>query len=97
MNSEINALLIHEQDNVVVVLEEIKPGQTVRYALGESLKDIKAIDRIPLYHKVARLPIPAERVVFKYGDSIGAALKNIEPGEHVHEHNLGSLRDDCLN
>ena len=97
MNSEINALLIHEQDNVVVVLEEMEPGQTIRYALGESLEGITATNRIPLYHKVARQPIAAGHVVFKYGDSIGAALRNIEPGEHVHEHNLGSLRDDCLN
>ena len=95
MNSGINALLIHEEDNVVVVLEEIQQGQVIHYASSGVSKEITAVDRILPYHKAAREPIPAGQVVYKYGDSIGAALRSIEPGEHVHEHNLGSLRDDC--
>ena len=95
VNPEINALLMHEEDNVVVVLEEINEGQVIRYASAGVSKEIKAVERIPIYHKVARNPIPAKKIVCKYGGSIGASLRDIEPGEHVHEHNLCSLRDDC--
>jgi len=95
VNPGINALLMHEEDNVVVVLEEISEAQVIRYASAGGAKEIKAVERIPIYHKVARNSIPAGQIVYKYGGSIGASLRNIEPGEHVHEHNLCSLRDGC--
>lgn len=36
--------------------------------------------------------IPKGGEIIKYGEIIGRATANIEPGEHVHVHNVESLR-----
>lgn len=41
-------------------------------------------------HKIALQPIAAGQKVLKYGAPIGSATRPIEPGEHVHTHNLKS-------
>ena len=43
---------------------------------------------IPAGHKVALTAIPAGSPVIKYGYPIGVATENIQPGGHVHTHNL---------
>ena len=45
---------------------------------------------MPLYHKVARTPIPKGENVVKYGEYIGVATCDIAAGEHVHTHNCVS-------
>jgi hypothetical protein len=41
---------------------------------------------------VALREIAAGEKVIKYGASIGVATGDIHPGEHVHTHNLRSVR-----
>ena len=36
--------------------------------------------------------IAAGEEIIKYGYPIGRAVRDIQPGEHVHIHNVGSLR-----
>ena len=43
---------------------------------------------IPFGHKIALSNIKKNDFVFKYGQIIGVASKDILPGEHVHSHNL---------
>jgi altronate hydrolase len=43
---------------------------------------------IPGAHKIALLRIPQGNAVRRYGQVIGLASRDIEPGEHVHTHNL---------
>jgi len=49
-------------------------------------------EAVPFGHKVAIANIPQGRAVIKYGASIGVATEDIIPGEHVHVHNLVSVR-----
>jgi len=75
-----NAVKINTQDNVATVLEDIKTG-------GHVL-DIKAKCDVPPGHKIALQPIAAGENVIKYGNPIGHAVVAINPGEHVHSHNI---------
>ncbi len=45
-------------------------------------------DDIPAGHKFAVRPIPAGAAIIKYGQIIGFASSDIEPGCHVHTHNV---------
>lgn len=81
------ALKIHAEDTVAVALQEI--------ASGSEVFGVTARDTIPFGHKIALESIHAGSVVIKYGNVIGIASQSIEPGEHIHSHNLTtSLNDD---
>ena len=45
---------------------------------------------VPVGHKVCVRQIAEGAKVIKYGAPIGSATRRIEPGEHVHLHNLES-------
>ena len=49
---------------------------------------IEAEGKIPFGHKLALAAIPAGEHVIKYGHPIGSATSDIQPGEHVHVHNV---------
>jgi len=63
---------------------------------GDSLENegikVTALSDVPVYHKIAKVFVKAGNEVFKYGEPIGIASKDIQPGEHVHVHNLESAR-----
>ena len=85
----IQVFLIDDADNVVTnVADEIPAGVEV------DVKGtvIKTVDDIPYGHKIALRPIPKGEAVIKYGLSIGSALEGIQPGNHVHVHNVESNR-----
>jgi SAF domain-containing protein len=82
------AVVISSRDNVATALEPLEPGATIRVA--ERLLTIR--DRIPRGHKLALHPIRCGEEVFKYGSVIGTASSDIEPGSHVHTHNVASAR-----
>ena len=81
-------IIIHEIDNVAVVLRPFKKGEVVA---GVTLK----MD-IPQAHKVAIKPIKKGENVIKYGFPIGHATEDIEVGEHVHTHNVATNLDDVI-
>ncbi len=68
-------------DNVVVAITEVSEGDPIAPGLT-------ARQMIPTGHKVATASIRAGEAVVKYGQMIGIATTRIEPGEHVHIHNL---------
>lgn len=89
------AIKIHEDDNVVVVIEETKKASQVSYAAnGDSVSSITALEDVPTFHKVACKDIPEGAAVIKYGEHIGVAAVNIEKGQHVHTHNVLSVREN---
>lgn len=91
----INAVIISEKDNVVVAIEPIEKGDIIEYKdLDGGLKNLKALDDIKIYHKIAKVNINKEEPVIKYGEHIGFALNDIKVGEHVHEHNIEGRRED---
>ncbi|MCS7304191.1 MAG: UxaA family hydrolase [Thermoguttaceae bacterium] len=74
------------EDNIRVALQELKPGERILVE-GQWLQ---VQDRIPAGHKVAIRPIAVGEKVIKYGCPIGSATQPIQPGQHVHTHNLQS-------
>jgi SAF domain len=81
-------LVISGRDNVATALEALRPGQQVE-AGGHT---IVVRDDVPSGHKVALRRITAGEPVLKYGSTIGEATADIEPGAHVHVHNVASRR-----
>ncbi len=77
-------ILLHSSDNVAIARLPISPGQRIDAQSGS----VTAIDAIPSGHKIALERIESGQPVRRYGETIGLAAKAIQPGEHVHEHNL---------
>lgn len=86
----VNAIKITDKDNVATVLQEIAAGQKVCWNLSE--KAVAAVSDIPFGHKIAVKDIAAGELIFKYGEIIGEATKNIPAGAHVHVSNIDSRR-----
>jgi len=81
-----------EKDNVAVALEDLMPGDRISVEKNGERIEVVVKERIPFGHKVALESIDAGGKVIKYGEVIGAATKKIEAGEHVHTHNVRSLK-----
>ena len=77
-----NLIILNKNDNVAVTSLEISPKTKI-----ES-QGIVSLDNIPFGHKICLKPINKGDPVIKYDQIIGFASKSIQPGEHVHSHNL---------
>jgi altronate hydrolase len=77
-----STIRLNPDDNVVVALGDLQPGTKIK-----STKTITQ-NKIPTGHKLAVEPIPQGAFIYKYGQIIGVASRNIQPGEHVHTHNV---------
>lgn len=91
----LHKFLVHgKEDSVGVAVEDIRTGETAEGVIleDESTIKIKALQDIPLGHKIALTSIAQGATVIEYGESIGKAMAAIKPGEHVHTHNLKSAR-----
>lgn len=88
----VNALRIHPEDNVAVALQDLPAGTTLQFSAEDLDGHIVAQEAIPFGHKIALRPIQAGETVVKYGASIGLATQAIACGQHVHVHNLASVR-----
>ena len=87
--------LTHEKaDNVGVATVDIKAGETAQGLFMDSQEKIemKALQEIPLGHKIALTDLKTEDSVIKYGHDIGRVVADIKTGEHVHIHNLKTRR-----
>ena len=80
-----SVIVLNGDDNVAIARVAL-PGEHKVEASGASVITKSAI---PAGHKVAIRRIPAGSPVHRYGNVIGFATKDINPGEHVHVHNLG--------
>ncbi len=87
-----SALIIDIRDNVAMALKDLKKGQTVEIARGESILKLVLIDDIPVYHKFAVTELNEDDKVLKYGEVMGEAMCKIKAGEYAHIHNIKSLR-----
>lgn len=88
--------LVHAAHDTVgvVVVEDIKPGQVLNGWMMEGDKTIKvkALDAIPLGHKIALKDIKKGDTILKYGHDIGRAVSAIGKGHHAHVHNVKTKR-----
>ncbi|MBK9313363.1 MAG: altronate dehydratase [Acidobacteria bacterium] len=72
------------KDNVCVARAPVQAGEEV---VVEGHKVI-AREAIQPGHKIALRPISTGQKVFKYGETIGKAIRDIQPGEWIHTHNI---------
>ncbi|MFQ6023247.1 MAG: UxaA family hydrolase [Acidiferrobacterales bacterium] len=88
--------LVHDNTDTVgvIVVENVKPGQDLSGWVMETDETItvKAMDAVPLGHKIALLDIKEGDTLIKYGHDIGRSIANIGTGHHVHVHNAKTKR-----
>ncbi|MCA9175282.1 MAG: altronate dehydratase [Planctomycetales bacterium] len=86
------ALHLHPTDNTCVAVAALQAGELIQ--AGEH--QVQLVEDVPFGHKIALQPIARGRAILKYGQTLGFAARDIEPGQWVHTHNveLGELRLD---
>jgi altronate hydrolase len=86
------AVHLRPTDNVAVARKAIRPNTELSFGGGT----LTPASTIQLGHKFAVKPIREGDAIQKYGQVIGFAAKDIQPGEHIHTHNvdLGTFERD---
>ena len=64
---------------------------SILYVDDETIS-LKALDPVPLGHKIALKEIKSGDTVLKYGHDVGRAVASIGKGNHVHVHNMKTKR-----
>ena len=73
---------LHREDDVVIARVELPAGTLV------AKENVRAAVRIPPGHKMAVRALAKGQPVRRYNQVIGFATQPIEPGDHVHVHNV---------
>jgi len=89
-------IIVHDKADTVgvVVVEDVKPGQTLTGWVmeGDGTIKVKALDAVPLGHKIALKDLKTGDTVLKYGNDIGKVVAKVAKGGHVHVQNLKTKR-----
>lgn len=86
------AIVMDPKDNVATLLTDVDKDDVVQVGTGEKVTEIRIQERIQFGHKFAMGKISKGQDVLKYGEVIGQATQDISEGNHVHVHNVESLR-----
>ncbi|MEM1400290.1 MAG: altronate dehydratase family protein [Pseudomonadota bacterium] len=73
---------LSERDNVAVARANLETGTDI------GIGGVAIRESVPSGHKIALSAIPAGEPIVKYGQIIGFAVEPIEPGRHIHVHNV---------
>jgi (2R)-sulfolactate sulfo-lyase subunit alpha len=88
--------IVHDKADTVgvVVVEDVQPGQELTGWVMETDGTIalKALDAVPLGHKIALNDIKEGDTILKYGADVGRAIAPTAKGRHVHIHNMKTKR-----
>jgi altronate hydrolase len=76
------SIRLHADDNIVIARTQLVSGTRLQP------ENVTVSGLIPAGHKVATARIAAGEPVRRYGQIIGFASRVIEPGQHVHVHNM---------
>lgn len=82
------ALVMADGDTVATAIEDLEGGVELHVDDGV----IELGEDVEFGHKIAIAPMERGDHVRKYGEVIGAAIRDIEAGEWVHTHNCESMR-----
>ncbi len=91
----IHFVLHDAKDTVaVVVVEGVKAGTAMDGWIMDEDKTmkVKALQDIPIGHKVALKDMAVGDTVIKYGIDMGKVVKAVKAGEHAHVHNIKTKR-----
>ncbi|MBR0552801.1 UxaA family hydrolase [Stakelama marina] len=81
-----SAILLHPEDNILVITAAVKPGDTL--VVDDTSLTVDAA--IGVGHKIARRALEPGDKVLKYGAPIGSMTQAAAPGAWVHLHNMKS-------
>ncbi|HUQ73474.1 MAG TPA: altronate dehydratase family protein [Burkholderiales bacterium] len=73
---------LHAEDDVVIARVELPAGTMI------NKENVRAAVRVPAGHKIAVRAVAQGKPVHRYNQIIGFATQAIEPGDHVHVHNV---------
>ena len=76
------------RDNLVTCVRDLKAGE----CLVVDGVAVTVQDDIPIYHKMAIAEIRKGEAVYKYGEVMGVASRDIHIGQWAHTHNIDSTR-----
>jgi len=88
----IKAVVLNLKDNVGVALTDLESGAELDLKVNGRTLSVKLAEPIAYQHKFSVAQIDSGSKILKYGEVIGEATRNIEPGQHVHIHNMVGLR-----
>ncbi|SHI40680.1 altronate dehydratase small subunit [Dethiosulfatibacter aminovorans DSM 17477] len=91
---KINSIFLNNKDNVITTLKEMEKDSEVIYQCENELLKLIVQEDVPEYHKVAIVDIRCGEYVYKYGEIIGVAQKNIMKGQFVSHLNINSVPRD---
>ncbi|WP_024864625.1 UxaA family hydrolase [Butyrivibrio sp. FCS014] len=86
-------LQIHPMDNVVVCLEAVDKGDSIKISDG---REVFSLDDIPAGHKMAIKDIGEGEDIIKYGYAIGHATQALKEGNWVHTHDVKTNLEGIL-
>lgn len=86
------AIVMDSKDNVATLLTDVDANDVVQVMMGDKTTETKIGEEIQFGHKFAMETIKKGQNVVKYGEVIGQATQDIGQGQHVHVHNVESLR-----
>lgn len=88
--------VVHDEgDSVgVIVVEDVKAQDMLSGWIMDQDKivNFKALNDIPIGHKLAIKALGNGATVIKYGVDIGRTVAPIQVGEHLHVHNVKTKR-----
>ena len=82
--SQSNAVILHEKDNVAIVVHPVKAGESV---VVDAEAVLTAAEDVDVGHKIALGSIEDGGLVYRYGEPIIQTTRAIAPGDWVHVHN----------
>ena len=77
-------VLLNPDDDVVVAARDLLAGEQLELPQAT----VVLVESVGLGHKVSIRTIAQGQPVRKYGQVIGFATRDIDPGSHVHSHNV---------
>jgi altronate dehydratase small subunit len=89
---KIKAIIGGAKDNVGIALMDLDAGTVLDLKAGDHTVTVRLTEPIAYQHKFSIAPIAPEQGVVKYDEIIGTATRYIDPGQHVHVHNMIGLR-----
>ena len=85
------AIVLDPSDTVATVLSNVDAGDSV--VLKGSGSSLVASTPVAFGHKIALAFIHENADIIKYGQKIGFATRDIQPGSWIHLHNMASVLD----
>ncbi len=86
-----DVLLLARDDDVAVATRALRAGDVIT---AGGLDPLTVRTPVPAGHKIAVRRVARGHPVRKYGSTIGVATAPIDPGDHVHVHNLAMADAD---